>query len=830
MNFDRTWSRWTLGLAACALLAAGANAQCGTADVYEDNDDCLNAVVLTPGTYTGLTCQGPGDPGGDDQDYFRVTVPAGDILQVDVLHSWSATEDIDAYLYDATNPTCGDQFSFLAQGYTSTDNETMAWANSTGASVDIIIEVSAWLGGGTPVICDDYDLVIGVSPDPCQAGLDDTFEENDSCGAAVALAAGAQTGLFVSTSDEDFYKITVPAGNQVLVDQTYSSSLVELQLDLYDDPACVNLVDSYGWGGGTNQVLANNVSGVSLDYFLRVSVVDQACGAYDLNVTIQPDPCQLALDDTFEPNDDCLSAATLPAGVSTGLFVSTANEDFFKVNVAPGDQVVIDQTYVAAQAELGVDLYDDAACSNLVDTASWNGGSNQVSFGNATAAAKDFYVRAWVADGDCNNYDLSVVLQPDPCLAPGLDDSLEDNDTCGAAVVLAPGAHTGLYLATSDLDYYAISVPAGDQVTIDQTYVPGVDLFFDLFSDPSCTTYEDGAGWGGGLNSVTWANSTGGPVTLYMACDIDDFTGSCTNYDLTVTLAPDPCQDPLADDAFEDNETCATAYTISSQTYTNLFVSQADTDVYTFQLIPGGTADITLNHVAVNGDIDLLLYDDTPGVCLDGASYVTSAITGNDSEVISWSNLTGTTVTYYLHVEVWSGQSEQCNNYDMVVNLVGNQISTPTCQGDASFNAGAGIVACPCGNNSTPGANEGCLNSQGHGATIDATGSNVVANDDMVVHVAQARPGQPSMLVQGSVLTGFPFKDGILCMGTPTERIEVVFLDAAGAGSTTASIVTEGAIAGPGLTRYYQFWYRDPVITVCGTGSNFSAGICVNWL
>ena len=830
MKLQRTPMRWALGLAACALLTATASAQCGVADVYEDNDNCLTAVALTPGTYTGLTCQGPADPGGDDQDYYRVTVAAGELLTVDVLHTWSATEDIDAYLYDATNPTCGDQLTYLTRGYTSDDNENMAWANGTGASVDIIIEVSAWLGGATQVVCDDYDLVISLAPDPCQAGLDDSFEQNDLCGAAATLAAGAQTGLFVSTSDEDFYKINVPAANQVIIDQAYSSASVELQLDLYDDPACSNLVDSFGWGGGSNQVVASNTTGAALDFFLRVSVVDQDCGNYDLNVTIQPDPCQVAADDSFEPNDDCLSSAAMAAGVSTGLFVSTSNEDFFKVSLAAGDQVVIDQTYVSLQAELGVDLYDDAACTNLVDSASWGGGANQVSFGNATGAATDFFVRCYVVDGDCNNYDLSVVLQPDPCLAPGLDDSFEDNDSCGLAATMAAGSHTGLFIAVADLDYYAITVAAGDQVTIDQIYNPAVELFFDIYSDPSCTTYEDGAGWGAGLNSVTWANSTGAPATIYVACDIDDFTGSCTSYDLTVTMAPDPCQNPLSDDAFEDNETCATATTISTQSYPGLFVSKADADVYTFQLTPGGTADISVDHIAINGDIDVHLYDDTPGVCLDGFSFVVGAETGSDNEVIFWTNNTGSTVTYYLHVELWANSSSDCNDYDLNVTLVGNQIATPTCAGDATFDAGAGVVACPCGNNSAIGAGEGCLNSQGHGATIDATGSNVVANDNIVFHVAQARPNQPSMLVQGAVLTGFPFKDGILCMGNPTERVEVVFLDASGEGSTTVSVVTEGAIPGPGVTRFYQFWYRDPAISVCGNGSNFSSGLSVVWM
>lgn len=136
---------------------------------------------------------------------------------------------------------------------------------------------------------------------------------------------------------------------------------------------------------------------------------------------------------------------------------------------------------------------------------------------------------------------------------------------------------------------------------------------------------------------------------------------------------------------------------------------------------------------------------------------------------------------------------------------------------------------CPCGN--VGSADSGCSNSTLAGAILDASGSTIVANDDLVLSGSQLPPGVPSLFFQGTIRVnggdGSVFGDGLLCAGGAIQRMQIVTVDGGGNAATTVPIAsTFGATAG--TTNTMQLWYRDPS-GPCSGQFNTTNAVSVDW-
>lgn len=277
-------------LCALALLASTAAAapapQCGE-DTFEQNDTCGTARTLgVPFVSTGLAVYKQTDP-----DYFQVTVPPGEDLNVNIffLHQ---TADLDLRLYDVNGP-CGG-LSGLAVSDSSTDDEGILWNNPGSTPRDVIIKVEVFPGSLTT--CNNYDLSITTAPplDPCDPLVsDDALEDNDSCGAARPLPLGVTPGLWASRSDGDFYSTTLQPGATLDAEILFVDSLADLDLFLYRASGpCGGGFQSGELSAGFTQtnnerIIWSNSTGSPIDVILHVDVFDSdLCNSYTLDVTI----------------------------------------------------------------------------------------------------------------------------------------------------------------------------------------------------------------------------------------------------------------------------------------------------------------------------------------------------------------------------------------------------------------------------------------------------------------------------------------------------------------------------------------------------------------
>lgn len=406
-----------------------------------------------------------------------------------------------------------------------------------------------------------------------------------------------------------------------------------------------------------------------------------------------------------------------------------------------------------------------------------------------------------------------------------MPDALEPNDTCVTAPALGAGAVPGLTVqgaaatAGADPDCYRITVAPGEMLQVDAFFsTASGDVDLELFSDVTCTQLLDASYTLTDDEHVQYVHSGVAPVDLILRVVGFGPGFDCNDYDLLVVIAPNPCLS-LGPDASEEDDDCASAGPLYGGLTTGLNVSKLDSDWFHLTLDPGASLSLELRFLHAQGDLDLRLWDVCPTL---GATPFSSSESETDDEWLGFGNASALPVDLWVEVYVWSGSSSDCNDYEWFVTLEGGVPATALCFGDGTDGLG-----CPCGN--LGGSGEGCANSTGSGAVLSASGTNVHANDDLVLHVAGARANQPGMTLQGGSQIQVSFRDGVLCVGSPTERLELLMLDAAGAAQTTVSIVTAGAIPGPATTRYYQFWFRDPALSVCGQGSNLTQALRVDW-
>ena len=151
------------------------------------------------------------------------------------------------------------------------------------------------------------------------------------------------------------------------------------------------------------------------------------------------------------------------------------------------------------------------------------------------------------------------------------------------------------------------------------------------------------------------------------------------------------------------------------------------------------------------------------------------------------------------------------------------------------FGDGTGTTPCPCSNSSAPGAGQGCLNSTGVGARLDASGTPSVSNDSLVLTCSGLPANAPMLFFQGTsrlnLGNGVVFGDGLRCPGGVIVRIRQVVATGGTAvypSPGDAPVSAAGAVPANSM-RHYQAWYRNAAAFCTSATFNLSQGLTVSW-
>ncbi len=237
-----------------------------------------------------------------------------------------------------------------------------------------------------------------------------------------------------------------------------------------------------------------------------------------------------------EPNDDCATAEALLSPM-VGAIDPFGDEDWYSFSANAGDCVTIGtDEHDGSSIDTQIYLYDAADCGDVNAWLTWDDDAGPGLFSliqsYAIPASGTYYVRVKHYSQFLTG-DYELTLETESCPTPPANDLCENAEAIACDRTVA-GTTT---LAGNDLDdvagncvpyiqggpdvFYQVCVPNNYQITAIVTPVgfdPGLWFVTDCNDENSCIAGVD-AGLTGAAESLSWLNSTGGTVCIYIVVD-----------------------------------------------------------------------------------------------------------------------------------------------------------------------------------------------------------------------------------------------------------------------------------------------------------------------
>jgi hypothetical protein len=153
-----------------------------------------------------------------------------------------------------------------------------------------------------------------------------------------------------------------------------------------------------------------------------------------------------------------------------------------------------------------------------------------------------------------------------------------------------------------------------------------------------------------------------------------------------------------ADDALEDNDTCATARAVAPGTYSSLVVKRLDEDWYVLQVPNGGQLSVNMTFTHANGNINASIQSACGGPVLVNRTGTTN------NEVFTYTNASGSD-TLLMRVYL---ATDTRNEYSFTYSVSTPAPANDNCSGATAVGAGTFSFNTVGATNSTPAIPSSC--------------------------------------------------------------------------------------------------------------------------
>ena len=184
-------------------------------DAFEPND-AAGSAPIGAGSYPGLAaCD-------TDEDWFEFDLETGDLLEVTTTFAHDEG-DIDLFLYNPGG-------TLVDSAESTDDDELLAYSAEATSPYHLLVQLTAE-DGFVPGSAYDMDVAITAVPTVCTV---DALEPNDAFGSGQSVSPGAYAQLQACADDEDWFVISMLAGQTLDVDLVFAHAEGNVDLALYD--------------------------------------------------------------------------------------------------------------------------------------------------------------------------------------------------------------------------------------------------------------------------------------------------------------------------------------------------------------------------------------------------------------------------------------------------------------------------------------------------------------------------------------------------------------------------------------------------------------------